>query len=200
VILSYLLTPALWAEPLGGMAAMLRARQALNTNMTGALSTAAPSQVSSTLGGRLFAMLYHVYFAPPAFWDAPNYAAQTAAAEDSYLASPIQTGWHTRSLTINLALGGTLLALTLAGVGFGLHDLAALRVRGAPALPAAEREALIVLLVWSAATVVALLPISIAWQRYYLPLIPLTCLWACYGALKISAPFASAARLRRAER
>ena len=195
---SYLLTPALWAQPFGGLAAMLQARQQLTTNMTGALSAVVPSQVNSSLGDRLFAMLYHVYFAPPAFWDVPNYAEQTAAAEQAYLASPLQIGWHTRSLSLNLAAGGALLALTLAGVGFGLHDRAARRWRAAQVLPAAEREALIVLLVWSAATVVALLQINIAWQRYYLPLIPMVCLWACYGATKISAPFARAARLRRA--
>src|SRR5207244_3969806 len=121
-------------------------------------------QVNSTLGARLFGMLYHVYFAPPAFWDVPNYAAQTALAEQRYLTNPLQMGWHTRSLSINLAAGGALLALTLAGLGFSLHDLAA-SWRGAGTLAAPERRALIVLLVWSAATVAVLLPINIGWQR-----------------------------------
>ena len=197
----FLLSPALWSQPVGGLSAMLWARQELSADVTGALSATAPAQVSSTLGERLFAMLYHVYFAPPAFWDVPNYAEQTAAAEQRYLAAPLRTGWHTRSLSFNLAAGGALLALTLAGVGFGLHDLAAgLANRSAAALAPAERNALIVLLVWSAGTVLALLPINIAWQRYYLPLLPIVCLWSCYGAMKIMAPFAWAARRRRAGR
>ena len=189
----YLLTPALWAQPVQGISAMLLVRQQLSGSMTGALSAAAPSQVSRSLGDRLFAMLYHVYFAPPAFWDVPNYAAQTASAEQSYLAAPIQVGWHTRLLNLNLTLGGALLALTLAGLAFGVHDLAARRLGGGPALLPGKQAALIVLLVWSAATVAVLLPINIAWQRYDLPLVPIVCLWAAYGLVRIVSPFMWAA-------
>jgi 4-amino-4-deoxy-L-arabinose transferase-like glycosyltransferase len=185
----WLLTPPLWAQPIAGMRAMLDARRQVVTNQTSMLVAAAPSQVAGSLGQRLFAMLYHVYFAPPAFWEVPNYARQTSASELSYLAVPLQVGWHTTSLSNNLIAGGVLLALTLAGLGFSVHDLAAYHLRAAPALTAVERYALIVLLAWSGATVVGLLPINIAWQRYYLPLVPIVCLWAAYGMVRIIRPF-----------
>jgi 4-amino-4-deoxy-L-arabinose transferase-like glycosyltransferase len=191
--LSWLLTPPLWDQPIAGLRAMLGARQQLVTSQTGGISAAAPGQVAGSLGERLFAMLYHVYFAPPAFWDVPNYVRQTGAAEVSYLALPLQAGWHTTSLSFNLIAGGMLLALTLAGIGFSLHDLAAYYLRAATLLTAAERQTLIVLLAWSGATVAGLLPINIAWQRYYLPLMPIVCLWAAYGMLRMLRPFARSA-------
>jgi 4-amino-4-deoxy-L-arabinose transferase-like glycosyltransferase len=190
--LSWLLTPSLWAQPIGGIAAMWAARQQLMASQTGTLSVAATVQVAASLPARLFAMLYHTYFAPPAFWDVANYAQQTAAAERSYLAVPLQVGWHTTSLSFNLAVGGVVLALTLAGAIFGLHDLAAPRLPAAIKQTAAERYALLMLLAWSAATVVGLLPINIAWQRYYLPLLPIVCLWAAYGFVRVLRPFVDA--------
>ncbi len=196
--LSWLLTPALWAQPIGGLSAMLDARRQLVTRQTGALSTAAPVQVAGSLGQRLFAMLYHTYFAPPAFWDVPNYAHQTAAAELAYLSGPIQISWHTTSLSVNLAAGGAVLTLTLAGTVFALHDLVAHRPQGTNTITAAERNALVVLFVWSGATVVGLLPINIIWQRYYLPLMPIVCLWAAYGSVRVLRPFASVLPWRQA--
>jgi 4-amino-4-deoxy-L-arabinose transferase-like glycosyltransferase len=186
--LSWLLTPPLWSQPIGGIAAMFDARRQLVANQAGALSTAAPVQAVASLPARLFAMLYHIYFAPPAFWEVPNYAQQTAAAERAYLAMPLQVGWHTTSLSFNLIAGGLLLALTLAGAIFGLHDLAAHGLRAATQPTAPERYALWVLLAWSATTVVGLLSINTAWQRYYLPLIPIVCLWAAYGLVRALRP------------
>ena len=178
---------------------MWRARQQLASSQTGALRAAAPIQVAASLPQRLFAMLYHVYFAPPAFWDIPNYAPQTAAAEHSYLAVPMQVGWHTPSLSFNLVAGGFILALTLAGILFALHDLAAHHLPIVKKTVVVERYPLVVLLAWSAATVIGLLPINITWQRYYLPLVPIACLWAACGLIQVLRPFVTAFAARRVE-
>jgi 4-amino-4-deoxy-L-arabinose transferase-like glycosyltransferase len=185
--IGWLLTPPLWSQPMAGLAAMVSARGQLIAGQAGALGAAAPGQVLGSVGERLFAMLYHVFFAPPAFWDIPNYAAQTRAAELAYLAAPFQAGWHTTSLGNNLVAGGVILALTLAGVGFGVHELAAPR----PTVPI-QRNTFLILLAWSATTLAGLLPINIAWQRYYLPLLPIVCLWAAYGLASVFRPFAKA--------
>ena len=181
---SWLLTPPLWAQPIAGLAAMLAARRQLLANQAGGLAQAGPGQVLSTIPERLFAMLYHVYFAPPAFWDISNYAAQTRAAELAYLAAPLQAGWHTSSLSTNLVAGGLVLALSMAGVAFAALTL--IRRRSAHD---AHQVALIVLAVWSLSAVVGLLSINIDWQRYYLPLIPIVCLWAAYGLVSVAAIF-----------
>ena len=178
---SWLLTPPLWAQPVAGLAAMLGARGQLLANQADTLARADPGQMLGAIPDRLFAMLYHVYFAPPAFWDVSNYAAQTRPAELAYLAVPLQAGWHTTSLAVNLVAGSLVLALSLAGVAFG--GLAMVR------RPNERRNpGLIVLVAWSACTVVGLLSINIDWQRYYLPLVPIVCLWAAYGLVSICRP------------
>jgi hypothetical protein len=188
--MSWLLTPPLWSQPIAGLAALIHARQQLTTNVSGALLASASSQVATTLGGRLFAMLYQVYFAPPAFWEFPNYAAQTAAAEQRYLAVPLQAGWHTPSLNFNLIAGGLLLALSLAGLLFALRHLA--QPVGGETFP------LVLMLVWTLATVAGLLTINITWQRYYLPLLPIVCLWAAFGGAQVARPFTAALAARQA--
>jgi 4-amino-4-deoxy-L-arabinose transferase-like glycosyltransferase len=190
--LSWLVTPPLWSQPVAGLGAMIDARQQLLANQAGGLAAAAPGQVLGSIGQRLFAMLYHVYFAPPAFWDISNYAAQTRPSELSYMALPWQAGWHTNTLSTNLLAGGLMLALTLAGVGFGVHALAAHHKPEAAGPAATPRYVLVVLGVWSAATVVGLLSINIDWQRYYLPLVPIACLWAAYGCANVVRPFVRA--------
>ena len=194
LVSSIVLNPALWAAPLGGLAAMVRARQELLSSQAAAMRVTAPGMVLDGASQRLLAMLYHVFFAPPAFWDVPNYAAQTRAAELSYMAVPLQAGWHTTSLATNIMLGGGVLALTLVGIAFGALKFRALRPpatdwrwMGQPAT-AEQRTALLLLAAWTLATVLVLLSIDIGWQRYYLPLVPIVCLWAGYGLISLIRP------------
>jgi 4-amino-4-deoxy-L-arabinose transferase-like glycosyltransferase len=196
VVLSAVLSPFLWSQPLAGLAAMIDARRQLLTNQTGALAAAGSIQVAATLPQRLFAMLYHVFFAPPAFSDISNYAPQTAAAEQRYLSLPLQTGWHSTSLSFNLAAGGLLLALALAGIFFAVRARLTQRFPTQPAFGQMEPRVAGLLLLWSLFSVVGLLVINIAWQRYYLPLIPVACLWAAYGAVQVVRPFTAALAAR----
>ena len=180
---------------------MAQARQELLAAQTSALGVATPGLVANGPVARVAGLLYQVYFAPLAFWEAPNYAAQTRAAEAVYLANPLNSGWHTQSVANNLVIGGVMLGLTLAGLAFGA--LALLRPRqpaSAPAL-AGKWHALLVVGAWSAATVAGLLTLNIIWQRYYLPLEPIVCLWAAYGAASLARPFTERlAAWRAAER
>jgi 4-amino-4-deoxy-L-arabinose transferase-like glycosyltransferase len=203
LVSSLLFNPVLWAAPLEGLAAMARARQELLSSQAAALRVTAPGMVLDRVSQRLLAMLYHVYFAPPAFWDVPNYAAQTRLAELSYLGVPLQAGWHTTSLATNLVTGGVVMGLTLVGIAFGGLKLRAPRSlppdwrwTGQPAT-GEQRVALVILAAWTLATVTVLLSINIAWQRYYLPLVPIICLWAGYGLVYLIQPLSPCARRRR---
>jgi hypothetical protein len=127
-------------------------------------------------------MLYQVYFAPLAFWDVPNYAAQTRPAELAYLAQPLHSGWHTPAIATNLVVGGVIFGLTLAGMAFGALSL----LRRASVLEPERRYALIVIGAWTAASVLGLLTLNIIWQRYYLPLVPIVCVWAAYAVILVA--------------
>jgi 4-amino-4-deoxy-L-arabinose transferase-like glycosyltransferase len=181
----FLLSPALWRAPVDGVRALARARQELLATQTAALRVATPGLVADSLGARAAGMLYQIYFAPLAFWDVPNYAAQTRAAELAYLAQPLHSGWPTPVFTTNLIVGGAIFGLTLAGIAFGALSL----LRPGPALEPEQRYALYVIGAWTAATVIVLLSLNIIWQRYYLPLVPIVCVWAAYGATRLARPF-----------
>ena len=178
ILIGWLLTPALWAQPVLGLRVMIAARQQTLKSQTEALAAAGPQILLDGPAEHLLAELYHTYLAPLAYWDIPNYADETAPAERAYAANWLNTGLRSVAAGPRLAVGGVFLALSLAGVVFaGLRWL-----RAGPS--AADREArwpVLLLAVWTAATVVGLFAFDIAWQRYYLPLLPLACLWAGYG-------------------
>jgi hypothetical protein len=164
---------------------MARARQTLLAAQTAALRVATPGLVADSFAARAAGMLYQVYFAPLAFWELPNYAAQTRPSELAYLAQPLHSGWHTPSFSTNLIVGGVIFGLTLAGIAFGSLSL----LRPALLVRPEQRYALWVMGAWTAATVLGLLTINITWQRYYLPLVPIVCIWAAYGAASFARPF-----------
>jgi hypothetical protein len=72
-----------------------------------------------------------------------------------------------------------------------LHPARRLTLAAAPA--PTPRYVLVGLCVRSAATIVGLLSINIDWRRYYLPLVPIVCLWAAYGLVTAVRPFARVA-------
>jgi len=175
---AWALNPALWSAPVGGLRAMAAARAELLAEQSAAIRAAGAGHVLRGPVEHGLAELYHTYLAPLAYWDIPNYAAETAPDERAYEANRLNTGLRFGGAGPRLAAGGAFLALGLAGVVFaGVRFL-----RAGPS--AAQREArwpMLLLAAWTAATVVGLFAFDIAWQRYYLPLLPLACLWAGYA-------------------
>ncbi|MGB7539006.1 MAG: phospholipid carrier-dependent glycosyltransferase, partial [Anaerolineales bacterium] len=85
------LNPVFWCDPAGTLSAVVAERQRLMGEQLAGLQSAAPGVVLGTPGLRLLAVPYELFIAPLAFWEIPNYAAQTAAAERAYLAQPFNT-------------------------------------------------------------------------------------------------------------
>jgi len=183
VAATLLLNPVLWGSPISTFEAMGEARQKLHADQVTMMHLAAPNQVLDQPGLRLLAMLYHVYFAPLAFWDIPNYADQTRPAELHYLSLPLHHLLRNPDSAMdNLATGGLLLTLTLVGIVFGAIRL--LRRKSSPT----ARRTLLLLLVWTVSTMLILSLIDIPLQRYYLPLVPIISIWAAYGLQMLFKP------------
>ncbi|MGH2522960.1 MAG: phospholipid carrier-dependent glycosyltransferase [Anaerolineales bacterium] len=164
----WLLNPILWSQPFGALRAMLRAREALLREQAAAIESVSPGYALSTPDERLAALVAHTFFTPPAFEELTNYLSETAAEKATYLAMP------GHNLLREFVGGGVILILMLFGLG-----LAGLRVARASRL---LRRGLILLLLTTfaqAASLIAAVPLP--FQRYYLPLLPLACLWAGYG-------------------
>jgi 4-amino-4-deoxy-L-arabinose transferase-like glycosyltransferase len=163
------LDPVFWCNPFGAFSAAVVERGRLLGEQIAALQTAGPRSVLQSPILRVLALPYELFLAPPAVWDIPNYAAQTAAAEQAYLAQPLNT----------LTAGGILSAVfaVLAGAGLIVSVVRLFRKQAdAPS---------ILVLIWTACVLIGILVgVPILWQRYYLPLIPVS---AALAAVAVSA-------------
>jgi hypothetical protein len=186
------LHPSLWLAPWAGLQAMGAARESFFAGQTSFLDNVAPHVRLAQPGLRALSLLYHLYFAPPAFADVGQYAAATASAEQQYAAQLINQGWHTSQLSFNLILGGLLLGLTFIGL---LQPLLTrwVSLRAVPTQPALATavpvsRAWLLLAVATLAITAGLLSVAVPYQRYYLPLLPLAALWAAHGCVQLLQP------------
>jgi hypothetical protein len=170
VIVFGLLSPSLWCNPIAALGATLRERSSLVDAQLTQLRAAGEIFVLDTPPERIIALIDRVFVSAPVFWEIPNYAAETAVSEAAYIHGPIAT------LLRGPVWGSLMLALALIGVAIGVllvfHR----------ATPPASRRDLAIALPWVLGTALALLAfVPIAWQRYYLPLVPALCVWQGYA-------------------
>ncbi len=159
-----LLMPILWKHPLEGLRAMAAERRELLASTVALTRAAAPGRVMDTVGERALGLLAQLFVLPPAVSDVGNYDAELAESSAAYLAL-----WP-HSWGRGLAGGALMLGLLLFGV-----IRAGLLARQ---MNTAGRRRLVLLALASALQAGALLlTIPIAYQRYYLPLLPMAVLW-----------------------
>ena len=168
VLLTLLLYPVLWAEPLNALGEMWRARQALVAAQVAAIGEAMPWAVLASPGDRAATLLVHLYFAPLQFAEAANYLRETAASEAAYLANP------GASLFRGLAGGAVLFGLTVLGIVEGSR-------RARTSEPNTRRAIGVALLATGVQAAALVLAVPLAFQRYVMPLVPLACLWCGYA-------------------
>jgi 4-amino-4-deoxy-L-arabinose transferase-like glycosyltransferase len=159
------LSPALWSDPVArakDLAAMLTDQ----VNIVVSILPDAPQPVSR----RISDTITESFMQPAQQFEQASWAdaAPITAEIGRYMASPLS------GLQFGPLLGGLLTLLA----GFGLIALFWPRLR-----PSVSWEVSIVLGVWLLVMVANLLINPIPWQRYYLPLIPITTLLAGIGAL-----------------
>jgi 4-amino-4-deoxy-L-arabinose transferase-like glycosyltransferase len=167
-LLTLLLNPFLWMQPFSAASSAISQRQGLVDRQVADYENIAPDQVLGSYGLRTAVAIAQVYLAPPVFSEVGNYSEFTRSAEQAY------------SSTIGSQLGrspvtaGFMLGLTLLGLG------TAIRTSFSGASPS-RRNSLILLLGFSALFIGMIILIPLAWQRYYLPLIPFISLFAGLG-------------------
>jgi hypothetical protein len=164
VLVTLALNPFLWRQPAAAFRAALQARRELLAGQVADVTRLAPGQVLDSPGEQLAGLLVQLYLAPPMFAEAGNYRPETGPGETAYLANPFLT------LGRGLAGGGLLLGLTLVGLYRAL--------RAAWTRPIQRRTAALFLVAGGLQAGGLLLAVPLAWQRYYLPLVPFVCLWA----------------------
>lgn len=158
------LSPALWSDPLARLGDLLAVRAELLDIQVGGVPTG-----PMPLAQRLQFLFFQPFAAPLMQYEvsAWNDAARFQIEAAAYLASPL-SGLH-----VGITGGLLLTAVALVGVIALLIRL----VRGGPTARAHAAG----LLIWLLATMAALLANPLPWQRYYLPLMPISALLAGIG-------------------
>jgi 4-amino-4-deoxy-L-arabinose transferase-like glycosyltransferase len=163
-----LLTPFIWLHPVGALAYMWQARQALQTQQAATFGALAPGLIPGNAAGRLAALIAQLFLAPPQLAEAANYRAALTASYQAYLAVP----WH--SLMRGIVPGGLMLGLTLFGIVPWF--------RHRPPLMGTRRRVIALLLAATIFQSLALLiAVQLPFQRYDLPLVPMVVLWQALG-------------------
>jgi hypothetical protein len=164
LIVLALLHPFLWSNPVQAVQGAFKARQELAARQL----NDRPEQALNTSGRKIIAMVASLYLTPPIFAETANYAKETYAAEQAYLANPLHR------LLRSIPAGAILFMLNLFGCVIGF--LKAVREKGT------QRRNLILLLSATGLQVIALFSfLPLPWQRYYLPLVPYNCIWIAFG-------------------
>ena len=155
------LSPALWPDPWGGLQRLVQVRSDLLEVQVRSLQ---PGGVGMPLAERLDQILTQPFLRPAMFYEVASWSDYEAIAAEIEIwrASPLS------GIPLNPLTGGALSLLTLAGL----------------AQIGRKREQ-VGLLTWLALALVVLLLNPLAWQRYYLPLLPITCLLAALGMTRL---------------
>ncbi len=151
------LSPALWPDPWGVLQRLVQVRSDLLEVQVRSLQ---PGGVGMSLAERLDQVLTQPFLRPAMFHEVASWSDYEAitAEIDIWRASPLS------GIPVNPLTGGVLSLLTLAGFA-----------------QIGRKPEQVGLLTWLALTLVVLLLNPLTWQRYYLPLLPITCLLAALG-------------------
>jgi 4-amino-4-deoxy-L-arabinose transferase-like glycosyltransferase len=167
-VLMLLLNPFLWGDPINAAQAALEQRQALIARQLADFTTIAPAQVLDSPLNRAAVAVAQLFIAPPVFSESGNYTAQTANAEQAYLVSfGSQVGRQPWA-------AGVMIGLTLLGI------MTTMLVTFKDS-QSHQRSAVMLLISFLSMSIGIGLLVHLAWQRYYLPLVPFTALFAALG-------------------
>lgn len=180
VLVTLMLNPVLWSNPLAGVGRIWNSRLDFVERQTQTLRAVSPNQILETPSERIGSMLIMLFFRKPQTSEVANYVEQTDPEEAAYLGNSMNT-------FISGIVGGSVaLLLTVSGIGLSLNQLRRAEWRK-------QREIILLIIGTFAQAVSILMANSIPFQRYYIPLVPFIILWmglgisGLYDALKKAA-------------
>jgi hypothetical protein len=166
-LITFLLNPFVWQNPISTISAATITRQDLLSRQTADYQGQFPAGGPS-LSTQVLVVLGQIYLAPLQFEEAGNYTVNTASQKQAYLQNPLN------DLLQGPLWGAGFLFLTVSGMGFSFY-----RFRSkAPA----NRRWLILLTIATLGEFLAIvIALPLPFQRYVIPLIPLACIWSGIG-------------------
>jgi len=173
-LLTVLLNPFLWSNPLHALAEAWSARQTLLQNQIAMAQQVTPGRPLTTFGDRFLSLIANVYYAQPAIADVGNYLKATAGASQAYFANPLN------DLFRGMLTGSLALALSFLGMVLAFYKVAKEKLQGT--------KPLWLLLFGSLfAFLFLMLFVPLPYQRYYIILVPFVVLWQSYAVARLFA-------------
>lgn len=166
-VLVLVLTPFIWRSPYSAVRVVFEERESLVDEQiqTQYLAEYAAVELPMSASDRLAAFIGQLFISPAQYAEAANYRADLELQVAQYERVPAHNwlrGW---------TVGGLMLGLSLLGASGAAVSLR--RLSGPP-----RRATALLLLATGAVALALLIAVPFPFQRYYLPMLPLICLWA----------------------
>lgn len=173
-LLTLAINPVLWKNPIRATQAAINARRDLLHRQVSDTRRLLSAQVINSPTQHAAILIANLYILPPAFAEVGNYLSETARQEQEYLTI------FGHNLLRGQVGGGLMLALTL----LGLVKIAG-RIVSSPSTSTAQGALLLLpTVLFQAGGLVFAVPLP--WQRYCIPLVPVSCLIAALGLTELS--------------
>lgn len=169
IIVSLLLNPVLWSNPIAGIGGLWNARVEFVTQQTETLRGISPELVLETPSQRISAMVAMLFVRRPQTSEVANYVQQLKDEEQSYLSNPINT------LFSGIVGGGLAMFVSIFGISHSIFRVYEVEWKR-------KREILLLMIGTVLQASAIFLANTIPFQRYYIPLLPFTILWMGLGA------------------
>jgi hypothetical protein len=183
VLVTLMLNPVLWSNPLAGVSGIWSSRVEFAIRQTQTLRAVSPDQVLETPSDRISSMLIMLFFRNPQTSEVANYVEQTNPEELAYLGNSLN-----KLISGNVG-GSVAFMLTSTGIGLSLNQLRRAEWKK-------QRVIMLLIIATLAQAVSILMANAIPFQRYYIPLVPFIILWMGLGISGLYDALKKAARLR----
>lgn len=172
LVITLALNPIYLQDPWHAMIASFQARENLVNQQMVDLLHSAPAQVLDSPFKRIIALIAHVYITPPAVADTGNYLVELKQSTLDYFSNPLN------DLFRGIVWGGLFFLLTLYGM-----IILIIRIIHTNDLLQSQYIILISAFVVESTFLVA--TITLPFQRYWIPLVPFTCLLIAIGCTEL---------------
>lgn len=173
LLLTYMLNPVSWKNPVATAKAAIDARNTLSSQQLAAFTSVSPEMVMQNPAQRAAGWLVYLFFSPPATADVANYVSDTQTAEEAYFSNPLN------NLLRGVTGGVILTVLSLFGFTLAVLDLLRNHLR--------DRPLGLLLLSTLAVFLSLVLFIPLPFQRYVILLLPFTNLWIAFFIARLVA-------------
>jgi 4-amino-4-deoxy-L-arabinose transferase-like glycosyltransferase len=171
VLITLVLNPFIWSNPLEAIQSAISARQELMTKQTQDILAIAPEKYLASPAQRVLMLIVNLYVSPPEYGLVGN-LIPTLDNVAAYIAIP------GHNLFRGIIWGAIFLVITVFGLYMAIRNISRVEERQ-------KRDIILLVLATFSMAVGLIVAVPFTWVRYSVPMVPFTCLWMAYGITAI---------------